>query len=123
MNRQKLLAKVKMNREQHIKEHTEAVVGWRAEQERALSSALRHFRKTGEELMDRHNLCDRVIMPKPMSHEADYDQAIALLEMCVEEEFELPVDDFNRWVMDRWSWQHEFNHVKTLYTSGSVKAR
>lgn len=118
VNRLALLETVKRNREKHVTDYEESLAGWKVEQEKALANALKTFRKTHEPLYVPGERS--VLLRQPKSHEDDYDRAIRMLELCVEEDLELPMNDFDQWVMDNWQWQNDFSNIKALYASGSV---
>jgi len=52
---------------------------------------------------------------RPHHHLDDYDAAILMVEMEVENTVVLEQREFEQLVMDRWSWQKEFEISKTMY--------
>jgi len=46
-----------------------------------------------------------VSLPEPEDHSDDYQHAIRMLEMCVDDEIEITADDFQKLVMDDWGWK------------------
>lgn len=52
---------------------------------------------------------------RPTSHQHDYDRAIRMLEMSVEETVVLSASDFEQYVMDRWHWARDFGATVSSY--------
>lgn len=51
----------------------------------------------------------------PSDHTSEYDRAIAMLEMSVDEEITLTSHDFEAYVMDRWAWAAQFGATSAFY--------
>jgi hypothetical protein len=103
------LTKVKQNREQHAATYDKAMQVYReeaiAEIEKLLADA-----KAGE---IRH----AISMTKPEKHLAEYDQAITMLEMSVDDVIELDEVEFAQYVMDKWSWATTFERSTVSYAA------
>ena len=54
---------------------------------------------------------------EPEDHTGDYDAAIAMLEMCVDQELIISSHDFQRLVMDEWGWKKAWAENTVAYTS------
>lgn len=52
----------------------------------------------------------------PQNHAKDYDQVIAMLEMCVDDELSIRSDEFACYVMDDWDWKEDFLHTNKRYS-------
>lgn len=50
----------------------------------------------------------RLEFSRPQSHAADFETAIAMIEMSVEWEIELDEKTFKQWVMGKWDWSGSF---------------
>lgn len=53
--------------------------------------------------------------PKPEDHSADYDVAISMVEMEVDDTITLAQDQFKRVVMDQWEWRAELDLANATY--------
>ena len=111
IEKKKLLAIVRENKEKHIKEYEESVTDYKAG---AIKIAKEHVElaKTGE--LDKIAKI-RAMPSAPVSHEKEYDRAIRMLELSVEKEIEVEEDIFNQLVLDEWSWKHQFVASASLY--------
>ena len=102
-----LLTKIEENRIQHIAEYKEAEEGYWAELQEKHEEALAAVKEREEP--------DRVYVPKPQSHEEDYDRAIMMLQMTSSDEILLDEQRFSQWVLDEWDWTHDFITTNSLY--------
>jgi len=105
-----LLESLRVNRETHRETFEEAQMGYREamieELDRMLADA-----KAG------NSIRRMVTMPEPQDHTSDYDVAIRMLEMCVDDVVEITVDDFERLVMDEWGWKTDWVNTTSNYTA------
>lgn len=53
----------------------------------------------------------------PESHADDYNRALKMLEMSVDETIELTESEFRQLVEDNWSWQANFKAASMKYSS------
>jgi hypothetical protein len=60
-----------------------------------------------------------VSLPFPEDHTKDYDHIIAMVEMSVDDLFELNQNDFARYVLDDWEWKAAFTQSVMAYTAAS----
>ena len=51
----------------------------------------------------------------PTSHLEEYDRALAMLDMSVDETITLQVNEFQQLVMDEWGWKREFIRSTSAY--------
>jgi len=107
-----LLEKLKLNRGNHHNIFLEAQEGYRkaviAELDRMLEDA-RKGRK-----IRRH-----ISLPEPHDHTKDYDVAIKMVEMSVDESICLSMHDFQNFVLDVWDWSESFSSTSMSYSSSS----
>lgn len=96
-----LLAKLQGNRTDHRAIFEEALEGFRREAEAELEMQLVTLR-AGK----RRNVVVQKIVPQ--DHTADYDRAIAMIEMSIGDTVTLDEHDFAQYVMDDWGWQGQF---------------
>lgn len=112
VNRETLLETLKGNRDKHKQEYDEALAGWKTQAIDKLEENLEKFRN--EDFSEVNPLA---YLPKPQMHLRDYDLAIRMLEMSVDENIEIEQDDFNRYVMDEWAWKAGFATTYSNYTN------
>ncbi len=108
-----LLKIVRDNQKKHVKEFDEAVKDYK---KAAVKVAKEHvdLAKTG----DLDQIARIKAMPaRPVSYEKDYDRAIRMLELSVDDTIELEEDIFNQLVLDEWNWKHQFAVSSALYKS------
>ncbi len=109
VKKKELLTTIQANRATHRQEFEAALEGYRthvvAELERTLMEARRGQTIRG------------VSFTVPSDHTDDYDRAIRMLEMSVDEEIEISQHDFAQYVMDDWSWKRDFLTTNSLYTA------
>lgn len=136
VNRQQLLAKLRENRAQHLRDYEEAMAGYKASLLRELESAFvkakddlaAHYEKTKKEVesltdediskqSDYFTLVEDVTveMKVPRSHEEAYDSAIAMAEWDVNDTMELSYEEFTCFVQDKWDWSRAFENLSTMY--------
>lgn len=115
VDRKELLLIVRENKEKHIEAHKLAREGWHSECLNILQSTQSKMSK------------DPSFVPNPMllsavptSHEEDYDRAIVMLDMSVDDSIELPSAVFDQFVMDRWQWKHTFDAASSKYAVGGM---
>lgn len=112
VKRSDLISALKANRERHSTEAKEAKAGYLIAVEKALKKALRDLRK-GEA---KTNLG---MMP-PIDKTSDYDRAIQMMEMSVDETVELTEQEFRQYVQDEWSWKDAAIALNSTYALGAV---
>jgi len=107
-----LLEKLIENRAKHIEELGEAMAGWVKAAIKELQDEIDCLKKDPSDGDLHFNLS------KPVSHEKNYDIAISMLEMEVNDTVEIEVDEFQKYVNDEWDWSQSFKHLSSFYTSG-----
>jgi len=101
VSKQELLTIVKENREKHKKEYLEAIKAYRVKAADLMTKELEKV-VSGESFQVRFELI------KPESHEKEYNLAIKMLEMSVDETVEIEQHEFNQLVNDEWDWKYSF---------------
>jgi hypothetical protein len=111
VEKNELLGIVRENKKKHIKEFDESVKDYK---KAAIKVAKEHVElaKTGE--LDQIAKI-RAMPQRPSSYEKDYDRAIRMLELSVEDTIELEEDVFNQLVLDEWTWKNSFTATGALY--------
>jgi uncharacterized protein YifE (UPF0438 family) len=109
VRRSDLLGKVKANREKHKSNYEKAIAVYKQEAVEAIQKLLDDA-KAGD---IRHG----VSLVKPEQHLEEYDQAIQMLEMSVDDEVRLDQSEFAQYVMDKWAWARAFENTTMSYAS------
>ena len=107
VNKFELLNKLNDNLAKHKEEYEEMMLNYKLQSIAALQVSLNNFTTDIFEFA--------VIPRKPTEHIKDYQRAIQMLQMSVEDIIELTEREFSELVMDEWQWKHEFEMTKTLY--------
>lgn len=110
VTKEKILDRIRKNRDDHRQIFEEALAGWQQQVIHDLEAAVEDA-KAGKGVRYRFNL------PKPEDHTDDYDSVIELLEMSEDEEFELSAHEFQSYVLDKWGWQAAFLRTSSSYGS------
>jgi len=103
-----LLGHLQTNREKHIVDFDEAMVGYRKAMIDTLNVKLKAAKKDEDV---EHNI--RVV--RPTSYLNDYDEAIAMLEWTTQSEVELDRHQFKQYVRDEWAWKQAFTATSAMY--------
>lgn len=128
VNRISLIEKVKANRAAHAVAFKTAMAGFQGAVRAALKkwdNALNHPMqgRLDPELLDSKQHCEAVSeigrLREPQGHLEEYDRALAMLDMSVDETITLQVHEFQQLVMDEWCWKQDF--MKTSATYGAVR--
>ncbi len=106
--RKQLLDALRVNKAEHHATFIQAQTGYRdaviEELDRMLTDA-----RAGSKIK-RH-----LTMPEPEDHTDDYDRAITMLEMCVDDEIVITSHDFTQYVMDNWGWKKQWSETVSNY--------
>ncbi len=109
IKRLELLAIVKENRAQHRKIFEEAIVGYR---EQAIKELEVHI----QEARDGKRVKRSVSIPEPIDQTREYDKAIRMLELSVDDVIELDHHGFSNLVLDDWHWKQNFIVANSTYS-------
>ena len=109
VNKAELLKKLRENRNEHRAIFEEALEGYRAEAIRLLDKALADAKKG-------RKIITYIHLQEPVDQTKDYDRAIGMLEMCVDNEITVTSQEYAQYVMDDWSWKEQFLATNTFYT-------
>lgn len=105
-----LLEKLKANRDEHRKIFLEALDGYRKKCIELLDAELAKA-KNGKQFHMYFSLT------QPVDQTKDYDRAIKMLEMSVEDEVSLSELDFSNYVLDDWQWKRNFLSSNRAYST------
>lgn len=115
VKKEELLEKLAKNREKHCADYVQACKGYKEAAIKALSSRLDKF-KDVDPANNSLNL-DFSKLPKPVSHERDYDKAIGLLKMHAEDKIVLDMEAYGYYVEDNWEWKAGFAATNSSYSN------
>ena len=110
VSKQELVEKLKENREVHIAEYTEMIQDYK-------SKVTKELKKILKESKNKNNWDPRtsVHLDKPRSYATEYNQIIGLLEMSVEDTFDISQEEYNKYVLNQWNWSSSFEFSKMSY--------
>ena len=120
VNKAKLLETLKVNREKHIKEYRKTIEGWREQALKEIGRLGKRLKKvdiTNVETLQEDDFPNLWIdsQDRPQCHVRDYDRAIAMLKMSIDETISISASDFDRYVSDEWEWKKEFQMSNSKY--------
>lgn len=109
VRKSELLDRLQDNRDAHRELFLKAQEGYKVKAIEELEAALARARTNGAEKVF-------VMLPFPEDHTKDYDHIIAMVQMSVDDLFELNQHDFARYVLDDWEWKAGFTQSVMAYT-------
>ena len=111
MNRLELLKIVQDNKVKHIDAYAESKEDYKI--------LVLQYCTQNLKLAKLGNIADftkiKSVPSAPVSYEQNYNRAIRMLELSVEEIIDVEEDVFNQLVLDEWGWKHSFVASSTLY--------
>jgi ribosomal protein L23 len=111
VNRVELLNIVYKNKEKHVADYAESVEDYK---KAAIKLAAEHVELAATGNLDK--IAKIKAMPqRPTSYEKEYDRAIRMLELSVEDVIDVAQDVFNQLVLDEWTWKNAFVASASLY--------
>lgn len=111
MDKQKLLAILRTNRETHLSDFEQAWKGFIVTVIEDTEKLLQTAKEGGSPPNDRWQLS----WSKPESHVSDYDRAIGMVEHNVSDTLDLGDQDFSQFVLDEWQWKMHFAATTEMY--------
>lgn len=115
VSKQTLLDKIETNRANHRAIFEEALEGYRARVLQILEDHIARVKNNKPEKIS-------IAIPFPEDHTRDYDTIIAMLRMSLDEKIELSDYDFKAYVLDDWSWKHQFLTSNSYYSASAANA-
>ena len=110
IEKSKLLAKLKENREEHKRIYEQALVNWEKAVKQNILAVIYEFNAK------KHlNLSKITQLSKPVSYVTEYDDAIQLVEWTESDTITLEQREFNQYVLDKWQWMRNFAANSTAY--------
>jgi len=114
VDKAQLLAQVRENLDMHVREYSEAVVGWRQAVFDKLSE-LTQLHGAGESI----NLYLGSEFSKPQSYAKSYMRAIEMLKWDTSSTVTLDEKTFQQLVQDDWEWSSQFKYSSSQYMSSA----
>ena len=100
----------------------------RAEHHAIFLEAQKKYREVAIKLLDRQLAAARegkpfllrefIALVQPVDHTADYDRAIQMLELSVDDVITLSTMDFSNLVQDQWQWTQQWATSTSRYVDG-----
>jgi hypothetical protein len=109
VSKAELLTILEKNREQHKKDAEDALNGYYIEAKEKFLNAL-------EAIRERKDI-PHINLFKPVSHVEQYDRAIGMLKMHVNDTVTLSMEEYASYVDDEWDWKHQWQLSNTAYLS------
>ena len=107
VERNDLLKQLVLNKDKHETEYKQMLINYKELIICMLKESLTNFDA---------DICELPKWPpKPREHLAEYERAIVMLKMSVDNVIELTDIEFAELVMDQWGWKKEFEMTKTIY--------
>jgi hypothetical protein len=105
-----LLQKMEANRAAHRATFEDALSGYRKE-------VIEHLEKMLSEARLGKRVRRNIELIEPMDQTKDYDRVIAMLNMSIDDVFELDEQTFACYVLDDWHWKGQFNASTMSYVN------
>lgn len=107
-NKGELINKLTENRKKHKLDFEKATHGYREELVKTLNSYLDKVNSGEAPLI-------AIRDTPPEDHSEEYDIALKMLEMSVDQVIELSYDDFRHMVLDDWEWKRHWSVANSKY--------
>jgi len=125
MSSKELLKIVKENRSKHVEEFGQAHKGWRTEYSKslaALSEKMAIYATNLHEGVVEGNPFDvysatTELPSAPKSYKKSYDRMIRKLELSKDEDYFISHADFEKYVLDEWSWKGHHTEAVNRYSN------
>src|SRR4051812_30302892 len=120
VSKEKLIWILQKNKKKHIKEYETAVPVYKNLIEDKIEDLYDLKGQKDPEYLKRlaQNIAS---LRTPVSHKEDYDRAIAMLDMSVDESIVLEESEFRNYVEDEWNWSREVAASNTMYATGIIR--
>jgi hypothetical protein len=114
VDKERLLADVRFNRDKHREIFLEALEGYRKAALEELEAQVRDLRNGRAPEIT-------FSIDRPRDHTRDYDRVIAMLEMHKGAEFILSETDFAQYALDDWAWKRQWAVSNSGYVSAKTR--
>lgn len=112
VKKSELLDILRKNREEHRETFLEALDGYHKAAMKALADRV-------QEAKDNQRISLTFHLEQPTDQTKEYDRIIKMLEMSVDDEVELTQKEFANYVMDDWSWMHQWLASNSRYSESA----
>jgi len=109
VNKNDLIKKIKLNKENHIVEYDKAIVAYKEEALKQLSAQI--------ERVEEGALDAKLDLITPINNAENYDKIIEMFEWEVEEKVDLEQNEFNEYVQDETEFAMQAKFSNTFYSS------
>jgi hypothetical protein len=116
VDKARLLALLKSNRDKHHKDYEGDVRTFRKAARILLEKTLKRV-KPEDAPIGKHPTSLMVTLSAPQSYVKEYDRLIQMLEMETRDKVELTPSEFQQYVQDNWTWQHNITSNKLSYSN------
>lgn len=110
VKREELISKLNTNRDLHRKIFLEAQEGYRAQ-------CIAELDKMLEEARDGKRIRRAIALIEPIDQTKEYDSALEMLKMSVDEVINLEEHDFRCYVLDQWAWKGQSSSSNIRYST------
>lgn len=124
VEKSRLIARLQQNLIKHKADYEEAVVGFKSARLKALTKLEETTSAGVDKGLDFGKSEKNAIfkaysaysnLPVPKDHSQAYEQALGLMEWSLDDEIEISIGDFERFINDNWDWKGRFNETVTSY--------
>lgn len=112
MKKSDLIAKVESGLEEHKRQYERALKGWMEQMQAASETVIERVRDGSLKAFPKEF---RDLMQIPELHVSDYEAALQMLKMTVEEEITLEPEDFDQLVLGNWEWKERWAASNSRY--------
>ena len=98
------------NRNKHQRIFEEALDGYK-------KKVIEVLERTLEQARAGQRVHEHISIPRPVNQTHEYNRAIRMMEMSVDEQITLTTQEFDAYVMDRWMWKANFLLANSAYSS------
>lgn len=110
VQKDELAAIITKNRDAHREIFLESVEGYR---KRVVEILEDHIKRVRSGKLERVSIS----LPEPADHTRDYDRALGMLEMSVDDEVVIDEQRYSELVMDDWGWKNQFLTTNSAYSA------
>lgn len=107
-----LLSVILKNKEEHLKEYKAMMIEFKKSLLLNLQDLI-EINSTREK-----GFLKRITESEPENHEEDYNKIISMLQMSINDEIVLDNREYDKYVLNNWSWKESFEFSKTSYYKG-----
>lgn len=107
--RNELLEVLQKNRDAHRDIFERALIGYR-------KAVIEVLEKRLDEARSNKKVGTYINLREPIDQTSDYNKAIRMMEMSVDDKIELTETEFSNYVLDDWSWSAKVSDTNMAYT-------